>query len=104
MKTPKIVTSIADLRAEVGAWRGDGARAGLGPTVGARDDGHLSLVRETQSRANKTVASIFVNPTQFAPHEDFDRYPRTLESDAAKLGGAGLDLIFAPPVADRKSV
>jgi len=68
--------------------------------MGALHEGHLSLVRETQSRADKVMASIFVNPTQFAPHEDFDRYPRTLETDAKKLAGIGLDLIFAPPVAE----
>jgi len=100
MKTPEIVHSIADLRAHVGAWRKGGARVGLVPTMGALHDGHLSLVRETQSRAGKVVASIFVNPTQFAPHEDFDRYPRTLESDAQKLAGVGLDLIFAPSVSE----
>jgi pantoate--beta-alanine ligase len=100
MKTPQIVHSITDLRACVGAWRKGSARVGLVPTMGALHDGHLSLVRETQSRAHKVVASIFVNPTQFAPHEDFDRYPRTLEADAAKLAGVGLDLIFAPSVAE----
>jgi pantoate--beta-alanine ligase len=100
MKTPKIVTGVAALRAEIAAWRRVGARIGLVPTMGALHEGHLSLVRETQTRADKTVASIFVNPTQFAPHEDFDRYPRTLESDAAKLAGVGLDAIFAPGVAE----
>jgi pantoate--beta-alanine ligase len=100
MKTPRIVTTISDLRGQIADWRGNGARIGLVPTMGALHDGHLSLVRETQSRADKVVASIFVNPAQFAPHEDFDRYPRTLESDAAKLGSVGLDLVFAPPVAE----
>jgi pantoate--beta-alanine ligase len=100
MKTPEIVHSIADLRARVGAWRKGGSRVGLVPTMGALHEGHLSLVRETQSRADKVMASIFVNPTQFAPHEDFDRYPRTLETDAQKLAGVGLDLIFAPSVAE----
>ena len=100
MKTPEIVHSIADLRARVDAWRKGGVRVGLVPTMGALHEGHLSLVRETQSRADKVVASIFVNPAQFAPHEDFDRYPRTLESDAAKLAGVRLDLIFAPSVAE----
>ena len=100
MKTPQIVHSIADLRARVSAWRKGGARVGLVPTMGALHEGHLSLVRETQSRADKVVASIFVNPAQFAPHEDFDRYPRTLESDAQKLAGVDLDLIFAPSVAE----
>ncbi|HEY0300819.1 MAG TPA: pantoate--beta-alanine ligase [Rhizomicrobium sp.] len=98
MTIPRIVTSIADLRGAIAGWRKGGTRVGLVPTMGALHDGHLSLVREMQSRAGKVVASIFVNPAQFAPHEDFDRYPRDLESDAAKLGGVGLDLIFAPPV------
>jgi pantoate--beta-alanine ligase len=98
--TPTIVHTIAGLRAQVSRWRRDGARVGLVPTMGALHEGHLSLVRETQTRADKVVASIFVNPAQFAPHEDFDRYPRTLESDAAKLAGVGLDLVFAPAVAE----
>ena len=100
MKTPEIVTTIAELRARVSVWRVSGARVGLVPTMGALHEGHLSLVRETQNHCAKTVASIFVNPAQFAPHEDFDRYPRTLESDAAKLAEAGLDLIFAPSVGE----
>jgi len=100
MKTPEIVTTVAALRERIGLWRRSGARVGLVPTMGALHDGHLSLVRETQSRADKVAASIFVNPAQFAPHEDFDRYPRDLASDAAKLGGVGLDLVFAPSVAE----
>ncbi|MEJ0025384.1 MAG: pantoate--beta-alanine ligase [Rhizomicrobium sp.] len=100
MKTPEIVETIAALRDRIAGWRHDGARIGLVPTMGALHDGHLSLVRETQSRADRSVASIFVNPAQFAPHEDFDRYPRDLISDAAKLGGVALDLIFAPSVAE----
>ena len=100
MKTPEIVTSIADLRSRIATWRQGGARIGLIPTMGALHDGHLSLVRQTQTKADKTVASIFVNPAQFAPHEDFDRYPRDLSSDAAKLAGVSLDLIFAPSVAE----
>jgi len=100
MKTPEIVTTIAELRARVSVWRVSGARVGLVPTMGALHEGHLSLVRETQNHCAKTVASIFVNPAQFAPHEDFDRYPRTLETDAAKLAEVGLDLIFAPSVGE----
>ncbi len=100
MTTPRIVHTISDLRAQVSAWRTDSARIGLVPTMGALHDGHLSLVRETQTRCDKVIASIFVNPAQFAPHEDFDRYPRTLESDTQKLGAVGLDLIFAPSVAE----
>ncbi len=97
MKAPQIVTTVAALRARVASWRSAGARVGLVPTMGALHAGHLSLVEETRKRAERVVVSIFVNPAQFAPHEDFDRYPRTLESDAQKLGPAA-DLIFAPAV------
>lgn len=99
MKNPQIVTSISDLRAHVAAWRSAGDRIGLVPTMGALHDGHLSLVREAEKACQRVVVSIFVNPTQFAPHEDFDRYPRDLEADAAKLATTDkADLIFAPTV------
>ncbi len=98
MATLEIVTTIADLRARIGAWRPAGERVGMVPTMGALHEGHLSLVREMDSRTGKVVVSIFVNPAQFAPHEDFDRYPRALEADCAKLAGAGADLVFAPGV------
>ncbi len=100
MKTPEIVTTVSDLRVRISQWHKAGERVGLVPTMGALHEGHLSLVRETQKHCKRSVASIFVNPAQFAPHEDFDRYPRTLESDSGKLGNAGLDLIFAPSVAE----
>lgn len=100
MKTPQTVTTVSELRARISDWRKSGASIGLIPTMGALHDGHLSLVRETQKHCGKTIASIFVNPAQFAPHEDFDRYPRTLESDARKLADVGLDLIFAPSVSE----
>lgn len=99
MKTPTIVRDIASLRSTLAPWRS--GRIGLVPTMGALHDGHLSLVRETQNHADRIVVSIFVNPAQFAPHEDFDRYPRALESDVAKLAGTGaVDLVFAPSVAE----
>jgi pantoate--beta-alanine ligase len=93
----KIVNTIADMRAEIAAWRRRGERVGMIPTMGALHEGHLSLVRETRKHCGKAVVSIFVNPTQFAPNEDFDRYPRTLDSDCAKLGSLA-DLVFAPSV------
>ena len=95
-----IVRTIADLRAQVGAWKAQGLRVGFTPTMGALHDGHLSLVRLAGTRADRVVASIFVNPTQFAPHEDFDAYPRDEARDAALLGAAGCALLYAPSVAE----
>jgi pantoate--beta-alanine ligase len=99
MTAPPVVETIADLRAQIAAWRTtEPARIGLVPTMGALHEGHLSLVREAKARTGKVVVSIFVNPAQFAPHEDFDRYPRTMEDDLAKLTSTGADLVFAPDV------
>jgi pantoate--beta-alanine ligase len=77
-----------------------GQRIGLVPTMGALHEGHLSLVRAARERADVVVATIFVNPTQFAPSEDFARYPRTLESDLQALAEAGCDWVFVPQAAD----
>ncbi|HCK83472.1 MAG TPA: pantoate--beta-alanine ligase, partial [Hyphomonadaceae bacterium] len=78
------------------AWRAGGQSVGLVPTMGALHEGHLSLVRAAKARAGRVVASLFVNPKQFAPHEDFERYPRDETRDAAMLAGAGCDLLYAP--------
>lgn len=95
---PKIVRTVADLRAVVRGWKAAGERVALIPTMGALHDGHLSLVRLGQQQAQRTVASVFVNPKQFAPHEDFDSYPRGEARDAELLAGVGCDLMFAPNV------
>jgi pantoate--beta-alanine ligase len=92
-----VVTTADDLRAHVAAWRGDTARVALVPTMGALHEGHLALVRAARAGADKVAVSIFVNPAQFAPHEDLARYPRNLEADRAKLEAQGMtDLIYAP--------
>jgi pantoate--beta-alanine ligase len=93
------VETIAALRAVVAVWRGAGERVAFVPTMGNLHDGHLELAREARRRAHRVVASIFVNPLQFAPQEDFANYPRTLEADARKLADAGVQLLFLPDVA-----
>jgi pantoate--beta-alanine ligase len=95
-----IVRSVADLRSRVQYWRDQGLRVAFVPTMGALHDGHLSLVRAGLELADRVVASVFVNPTQFGPNEDFSRYPRQEERDAALLDGAGCHLLFAPTVAE----
>lgn len=94
-----IVARGADeLRHAVARWRAQRLRVGFVPTMGALHEGHLSLVRLARAHAPRVVASVFVNPTQFGPHEDFARYPRDPERDAALLAGAGCDLLFLPEV------
>jgi pantoate--beta-alanine ligase len=87
---------IAGLRAQLAVWRRGGQKIALVPTMGNLHRGHLELVRRGRSVADRVVSSLFVNPLQFGPTEDFNRYPRTLEQDKAALLGAGADLLFAP--------
>ncbi len=94
-----VLRSLAELR----AWRAQiplGESLGFVATMGALHEGHISLVRESVAKCRRTVVSIFVNPTQFAPGEDLDKYPRTLESDLAKLAPLGIDAVYAPSVDD----
>ena len=95
-----IVRTVADLRARVATWKAAGDQVALIPTMGALHEGHLTLVKLGQSHARRTVASVFVNPRQFAPHEDFDAYPRGEAIDAEKLASVGCDLMFAPEPAE----
>lgn len=96
----KIVRTVSALRAEVAAWRRQGLKVALVPTMGALHDGHLSLVREAQKLADRVVVSIFVNPRQFGVNEDFSRYPRQESADAGKLAAAAANLLFAPTVGE----
>jgi pantoate--beta-alanine ligase len=93
-----LVTTRQALRESVAAARHQGQRIGLVPTMGALHAGHLSLVQRCRRECGYVVVSVFVNPTQFGPNEDFARYPRDLEGDLAQLASAGVDLVYAPPV------
>jgi pantoate--beta-alanine ligase len=92
--------TVADLRAHVGSWRKAGKSIALVPTMGALHAGHLSLVTLAKSKADRVVVSIFVNPIQFGPREDFSTYPRDEAGDIEKLRAAGADLVFAPNTAE----
>ncbi|MGQ0697915.1 MAG: pantoate--beta-alanine ligase [Panacagrimonas sp.] len=94
------VHTVAELRAQVAHWKREGHRVGFVPTMGNLHAGHLQLVTRSRELAQRTVASIFVNPLQFGPNEDFDRYPRTLAEDALRLEAVDCDLLFAPRVAE----
>ena len=92
------VTELAALRAQVAAWKREGLRIAFVPTMGNLHAGHHSLIALARRHADRVVASVFVNPTQFGPNEDFSRYPRTPEADARGLGEAGCDLLWLPSV------
>ncbi len=95
-----VVRTVAELRAQVRRWRSEGHRVALTPTIGAFHEGHLSLVRRAKATAARVVTSVFVNPSQFGPGEDFETYPRDEAGDAALLASVGCDLLYAPGVAE----
>jgi pantoate--beta-alanine ligase len=97
---PIVVHKISDMRRAVAQWRAAGEKVALIPTMGALHAGHVSLVEASRAHASRAIVSIFVNPTQFAPNEDFSAYPRTLEADLARLAEAGCDGCFAPVAAE----
>lgn len=95
-KEPVILRGVADLRGQVAAWRKAGETVALVPTMGALHEGHLSLMKLAGTQADRVIASIFVNPAQFGPGEDYERYPRTEAEDVEKLATAGVDAAFVP--------
>jgi pantoate--beta-alanine ligase len=94
------VTTIKECQSALTRLREGGKSVGLVPTMGALHEGHLSLIKASKKACDITVVTIFVNPTQFAPHEDFDRYPRPLAKDQALLKNAGVDILFTPSVSE----
>jgi pantoate--beta-alanine ligase len=95
----RVVRTMSALRRAVMRWRAAGERIALVPTMGALHGGHLALVRAARRRAQRVIVSIFVNPAQFAPQEDFASYPRTWDADLAALADMAVDLVWAPPAA-----
>src|ERR1035437_7427257 len=94
----RIIRSIAEMQALCRTFHREGKTIGLVPTMGALHAGHLSLVRSARTQNDAVVVSIFVNPMQFGPNEDFGKYPRTFQQDSAQLDQAGVDYVFAPSV------
>jgi len=97
---PDVVRDLAALRSRIAGWRQENAQIALVPTMGALHDGHLALVDQARTLADRVVVSIFINPTQFAPNEDFASYPRTFETDLDALAGGRADLVWAPKAID----
>ena len=96
----EVVRTITELREHVRNWRKKDESVGLVPTMGGLHAGHLSLVEHSMHHANRTITTLFVNPSQFAPHEDFATYPRKEQADHDMLAAAGNDLLFAPNVSE----
>ena len=96
----KIATTIAEVRAQVREWKQQGLTVGLVPTMGYLHEGHASLVKTSVQQCDRTVASVFLNPTQFGPGEDLETYPRDFEHDCALLTGCGCDMVFHPEVSE----
>jgi len=98
MSQVAVFETVETMRQAVAAWHAAGERVALVPTMGALHAGHAALVTEAQRHAQRVIVSIFVNPTQFAPHEDFKKYPRTFDSDRAQLAAVAADAIYCPAI------
>jgi pantoate--beta-alanine ligase len=96
MTQPAIYKTVDEMREALRPWRAAQEKTALVPTMGALHAGHISLTHLARQKAQRCIVSIFVNPTQFAPQEDFSKYPRTFEADLAKLAAAGVDGVYAP--------
>src|SRR5271154_7262079 len=96
----QILTKVAEMQSVCLKYRSSGVVLGFVPTMGALHEGHLSLVRRARTECGVVVASIFVNPLQFGPGEDFAKYPRTLEQDSQQLEAKGVSILFAPDAAE----
>lgn len=96
----KVATTIAEVRAQVAAWRREGLSVGLVPTMGYLHEGHASLIRTSVAQCDRTVVSVFVNPTQFGPGEDLESYPRDFARDSALCESLRADLVFHPAVSE----
>ncbi|MGI9291018.1 MAG: pantoate--beta-alanine ligase, partial [Gammaproteobacteria bacterium] len=94
----KRIETIEELRELLAVWHPEGDRIALVPTMGNLHKGHIQLVEQAKEHAERVIVSVFVNPTQFGPNEDYEQYPRTLDKDAMKLGRSGADVLFAPAV------
>ncbi len=97
---PDVIRTVRGMQSRAAAWRAEGLQIALVPTMGALHDGHLDLVRRARSLADRVVVSIFVNPAQFAPSEDFTAYPRDEETDLGKLDALAVEAVFAPTVSE----
>lgn len=96
----RVIHTVQDMRNHTTQWRENRQRIGLVPTMGALHNGHLSLIKAAQQHCDRVIVSIFVNPTQFAPNEDLDSYPRQESTDIHRLQDEGVDAVFMPPVAE----
>ena len=94
----RVIDTIAEMQQQANTWRREGLRIGFVPTMGYFHEGHLALMRHARKRSDRVVVSIFVNPTQFGPNEDFDRYPRDMERDLKLAAQIPVDVVFAPTV------